>query len=96
MMGPQPVFTARSPEHVVAAAESAGLEVVDLRACALRVEFLDVGAVVHFLRKVLWTVPGFTPEAYNERLRALHEHIQREGSFVSTAQRFLIEVRAPG
>ena len=65
MMGPQPVNPGRSPERARAAAAAAGLEVVDLRACALRVEFFDVAAVVHFLRKVHWTVPGFTPEAYD-------------------------------
>jgi hypothetical protein len=62
----------------------------------LRVEFFDVGAVVHFLRKVHWTVPGFTPEAHDERLRTLHQRIERDGSFVSTAQRILIEGRKPG
>jgi SAM-dependent methyltransferase len=96
MMGPQPVNAERTPERAASDAERAGLEVVDLQTCALRVEFFDVGAVVHFLRKVHWTVPGFTPEAYEERLRALHERTARERSFVSTAQRTLIEVRKPG
>jgi hypothetical protein len=59
------------------------------------VEFFDVGAVVHFLRKVHWTVPDFTTEAYADRLRALHEHMERTGSFVSTAQRLLVEARRP-
>jgi SAM-dependent methyltransferase len=95
MMGPQPVDRARSPEHAVAAAERAGLEVVDLRECGLRLEFFDVGVVVHFLRKVHWTVPGFTTGGYEERLRALHEKIEGSGSFVSHAQRFLIETRRP-
>jgi hypothetical protein len=49
--------------------------------------------VVHFLRKVHWTVPGFTPEGYRGRLRALHEQIERDGMFVSTAQRMLVEAR---
>jgi SAM-dependent methyltransferase len=93
MMGPQPVNRARTPERAAAAAQAAGLEVVNLQSCALRVEFFDVGAVVHFLRKVHWTVPGFTPEAYDERLRALHECIERDGLFVSTAQRLLIEAQ---
>ena len=62
---------------------------------ALRVEFFDVGAVVHFLRKVHWTVPGFTPEACAERLRDMHELIQERGAFVSTAQRLLVEARRP-
>jgi SAM-dependent methyltransferase len=95
MMGPQPVNQSRRPEHQRVGAEAAGLEVVDLRSCALRVEFFDVGAVVHFLRKVYWTVPDFTIERYEDRLRRLHEHIEREGVFVSTAQRVLVEARKP-
>jgi SAM-dependent methyltransferase len=96
MMGPQPVNQGRSAAHARAAAEAAGLEIVVLRQCALRVEFSDVAAVVHFLRKVPWTVPGFTAEAYGDRLRALHEHMERTGPFVSTAQRLLVEARRPG
>ncbi len=95
MMGPQPVGMSRSPQVAVAAAAVAGLEVVDVREQALRVEFFDVAAVVYFLRKVLWTVPGFTVAGYAEPLARMHEHIQATGSFVSHAQRFLIEARKP-
>jgi SAM-dependent methyltransferase len=96
MMGPQPVNRNRSPERARAAATAAGLEVVRLQACALRVEFFDVAAVVHFLRKVPWTVPGFTPDDFGVELRRMHEVIQREGTFVSIAQRLLVEARRPG
>ena len=96
MMGPQPVRQARSPERAVRAAEAAGLIVVDLRDEWLRTAFNDVGAVVHFLRKVMWTVPGFSAEAYRDRLVSLHERIQTEGPFVARARRFLIEARKPG
>ena len=95
MMGPQPVNETRSPQRTRAAAVAAGLEVVDVRSSALRVEFFDVAAVVYFLRKVLWTVPDFTVERYEERLRAMHLHIESHGSFVSTAQRVLVEARKP-
>jgi SAM-dependent methyltransferase len=95
MMGPQPVNESRSAASARRGAEAAGLEIVALQECALRVEFFDVGAVVHFLRKVLWTVPGFTPEAYDAELRRLHEQIEGEGSFVSTARRILVEARRP-
>ena len=95
MMGPQPVDPGRSPEVAVAEAQAAGLIVADLREQALRVEFYDVGAVVHFLRKVLWTVPGFTVEGYIAQLERMHERIRSRGSFVSHAQRFLIEMRNP-
>jgi SAM-dependent methyltransferase len=95
MMGPQPVNQSRSIESLRAAAEEAGLEVVDLRSCGLRVEFYDVAAVVYFLRKVRWTVPDFSVRKYDQRLRAMHEHIEREGAFVCTAQRVLLEARKP-
>jgi hypothetical protein len=95
MMGPQPVGEARSPERAADAARAAGLVVVDLRRATLRVEFNDVAAVVHFLRKVPWTVPGFTVEAYRDRLLALHDQIEADGPFVARAQRLLIEARKP-
>lgn len=95
MMGPQPVSDRRSPERARDDAESLGLEVVDLRTESLAVRFYDVGGVVYFLRKVLWTVPNFTVTNYLDRLRALHEHIAAQGSFVSHAQRFLVEAHKP-
>lgn len=96
-LGPQPdeVRNGRHPDDDRAAARAAGLEVVDLRFEELRTEFFDVGAVVYFLRKVIWMVPGFTVEAYRPRLEALHEQIQAEGPFVATTTRFLIEARKP-
>jgi hypothetical protein len=69
---------------------------VDLREVALRADLFDVGAVVHFLRKVIWTVPGFTVEAYRGRLRELHVRIRDEGPFVAHSARFLIEARRAG
>jgi SAM-dependent methyltransferase len=93
MMGPQPVNQHRSVASLRAAAEKAGLEVVDLQTCALRVEFFDVAAVVYFLRKVRWTVPDFSVRTYAERLRAIHDQIERDGVFRSTARRILFEAR---
>lgn len=95
MMGRQPVSQARSPDRAQALAGAAGLAVIQVRAQSLRVEFFDVGAVVYFLRKVLWTVPGFTAAGYADALARMHAHIEAQGSFVSNAQRFLIEARKP-
>jgi len=96
-LGPQPpaIEHSRHPDKARAAAEAAGLEVVDLRLESLRTEFFDVGAVVYFLRKVVWMVPGFTVERYRGEIRALHDQIQSEGPFVAYASRFLIEARKP-
>jgi len=95
MMGPQPADSSRSAQIAGAEATAAGLDVVDLQEQALRVEFFDVAAVVHFLRKVLWTVPGFTVAGYREPLARMHEHIRANGAFVCHAQRVLIEARKP-
>jgi SAM-dependent methyltransferase len=95
MMGPQPVSDVRSAPTAVDEAAAAGLQEVDLRQSTLRAEFHDVAAVVHFLRKVIWIVPGFTVDRYRHRLTDLHHRIGTEGSFVAHAQRFLIEARRP-
>ncbi|WP_327244591.1 class I SAM-dependent methyltransferase [Streptomyces sp. NBC_01320] len=96
-LGPQPPEArgARDPQRAGAEAEAAGLEVVDLRLETLRTEFFDIGAVVYFLRKVIWMVPGFTVEQYRPQLAALHHLIETEGPFVAHTTRFLIEARKP-
>jgi SAM-dependent methyltransferase len=95
MMGPQPVSPSRSTRIALADAADAGLAVVGVREQALRLEFFDVAAVVYFLRKVLWTVPGFAVSGYAEPLARMHDHIQEHGSFVCHSQRRLIEARKP-
>ncbi|WP_031083419.1 class I SAM-dependent methyltransferase [Streptomyces sp. NRRL WC-3549] len=94
-LGPQPAASraARDPQRAAADAEAAGLDVVDLRAERLRVEFSDIGAVVYFLRKVIWMVPGFTVDAYLPQLHTLHREIEADGPFVAHSSRFLIEAR---
>lgn len=93
-LGPQPqARRARHPDDEAAAAEAAGLEIVDLRTADLRIEIHDVAAVVYLLRKVVWWVPGFTVEGYRDRLRELHERIETDGPFVAHSTRHLIEAR---
>ena len=93
-LGPQPqARRARHPDDEAAAAEAAGLEIVDLRTADLRIEIHDVAAVVYLLRKVVWWVPGFTVEGYRDRLRELHERIASDGPFVAHSTRHLIDAR---
>lgn len=93
-LGPQPeARSKRHPDTESAEASGAGLQVVDVRLERLRMEFLDIGAVVYFLRKVIWIVPGFTVDRYRGRLRTLHQQIEAEGRYVAHSARFLIEAR---
>ncbi len=96
ILGPQPqARRGRHPDDETAAAVAAGLEIVDLRTARLRIEIRDVAAVVYLLRKIIWWVPGFTVEKYRDRLRTLHDQIQREGPFIAHSTRHLIEARRP-
>jgi len=95
-LGPQPeARRGRRPEDEAAAAETSGLEIVDLQTAKLRIELHDVAAVVYLLRKVIWWVPGFTVEGYRERLRDLHNLIERDRPFIAHSTRHLIEARRP-
>lgn len=93
-LGPQPAARrGRHPDDEAAAARAAGLEIVDLRTAWLRIEILDVSAVVYLLRKVIWWVPGFEVGTYRDALRDLHERIAVEGPFIAHSTRHLIEAR---
>ncbi|RBQ21947.1 SAM-dependent methyltransferase [Spongiactinospora rosea] len=96
-LGPQPeeVRRTRHPDIESADARAAGLEVVGLRPERLRMEFTDIGTIVYFLRKVIWIVPGFTVERHRDRLRDLHDLIEREGPFVAHSTRVLVEAVKP-
>lgn len=94
-LGPQPtVQHSRHPDRESADATGAGFTIQTLQMERPRVEFFDVGAIVYFLRKVIWTVPDFTVERYRDRLRELHEQIRRDGKFVAHSSRVLIEAQA--
>lgn len=94
---PQPDFGAhRDPTAETAAATAAGLTVERASLQRLRMEFFDVGAVVYYLRKVIWLVPDFDVEADRARLRDLHERLTAGGPFVAHATRVLVEAHKPG
>ncbi len=83
----------RQPDTETDAARAAGLEIVDLQTARLRIEIFDIAAVVYLLRKLIWWVPDFSVAKYHDRLRELHEQIQRDGVFIAHSSRHLIEAR---
>ena len=92
--GPLPAQRlARDPDREAAAAQAAGLQIVDLRTARCRMEFFDIGAVVYLLRKCVWWVPDFTVESYRDHLERLDADIRKRGAFVAHSSRTLIEAR---
>ena len=94
-LGPLDPGDGRHHEVEADQARAAGLDIVQCRNERLQLEFFDVGAMVFFLRKVVWTVPDFTVERYRARLKDLHDEIERNGVFRSTMSRTLIDARKP-
>jgi SAM-dependent methyltransferase len=96
LLDPPEPGSKRDPALARAGAEAAGLTVSDLRTERLRTVFFDIGAVVYFLRLVVWIVPGFSAGTFEPGLRALHQEIEDHGPFVAHATRFLILASKPG
>ncbi|AUI60478.1 class I SAM-dependent methyltransferase [Amycolatopsis sp. BJA-103] len=94
-LGPQD-YGGWTPEVLRAEAEAVGLRVDRLEPAKLRMEFFDLAAVVHFLRKVIWIVPGFEVDKYRDKLAELHRMIEADGMFVAHSRRVLVEAVKPG
>ena len=83
----------RHPDDEVAAAEAAGLEILERREARLRMEFFDIGAVAWILRKCPWWVPGFGVDTHREQLLEVDRIIRRDGAFVAHSTRHLLRAR---
>lgn len=53
--------------------------------------FLDIGAVVYYLRAISWAVPDFSITSHREQLEKIHNIIESTGNYPTTKHRFLIE-----
>lgn len=73
-----------------------GFEIVDQRDEKPETAFLDIGALVFYLKVISWQVADFSVEKYYDKLAAIHNLIQEQGKFVVKSHRFLIEARKPG
>lgn len=94
-LGPQD-YGGWTPDVLRVEAEAVGLRVDRLEPAKLRMEFFDLAAVVHFLRKVIWIVPGFEAGKYRDKLAELHRMIEADGKFVAHSRRVLVEAVKPG
>jgi SAM-dependent methyltransferase len=72
--------------------EVAGFQVVKQLEDIYPQRFYDVGAIVYQLKAIPWQIPDFSVEAYFDRLKAVHEKIQRDGYVDVLEHRFFIIV----
>lgn len=57
--------------------------------------FLDIGAVVYYLKVISWQIPNFTPQAFEVQLRKVYDIIRREGSLRVPEHRFYFAAQKP-
>ena len=80
-------------DQVTGAVETTGFRVVRAEEQLLDSIFFDIGAVVFYLKIIAWQIPDFSLDKYNNRLRALHSTLLRQGAFFTTAHRYLLEAQ---
>jgi hypothetical protein len=69
----------------------AGLTIVHTQEWSGQLSFLDVGAIVYYLKAVPWLVPGFSVESHLEYLLALQRRLEGGKSLAFVARKYLIE-----
>ncbi len=74
----------------------AGLRVLATREARYAARFLDLAALVWFLRFAPWEVPGFSVDRDRTALRRAQRTIDRTGALPVTAHRILVVARRPG
>lgn len=88
---PEPPYNhVESLDNFVEEVASSGLAVEKARDSRLPERFLDVGAVVYFLRAAPWEVPGFSVERHRAILEDIQSEIDRVGYWELEAHRLLI------
>ena len=77
-------------DEAVANLKAAGFQVIKQFEDIYPQRFYDVGAIVYQLKAVPWQIPDFSVEGYFERLKSVHEKIQRDGYVDVLEHRFFI------
>ena len=57
--------------------------------------FLDVGALVYYLRAIPWVVPNFSVDTHLAQLLRLQQRLVADGELTFIDRSFLIEAYAP-
>lgn len=96
-VAPEPGFNhVDTLAHFAEEISSAGLTVQTARESVFPERFLDVGAVVYFLRAAPWEVPGFSVQRDRAALEGIHAEIRRRGYWELVAHRLLVIANKPG
>jgi SAM-dependent methyltransferase len=89
------MFSYWTLDYAVRELRQGGFQIIDQREDFPETVFLDIGAVVFYLKVISWQVRDFSVKKYYAKLAAIHNTIQEDGKFVVNAHRFFIEADKP-
>jgi SAM-dependent methyltransferase len=69
---------------------ASGFDILEKGEASVRSRFLDVGALVYYLKAIPWEVPGFTMTRFERELRSAHDVIGVRGGLDVTTTRFYV------
>jgi SAM-dependent methyltransferase len=89
----KPQYPEATPEKYLPKLKDAGLIVTDMQEWSGKLSFIDVAALVYYLKAIPWVVPGFSVETHLEYLLSLQHRWENGQSLTFTARQYLIEAR---
>jgi len=75
---------------VVRELEENGIKIEYKKEEFIESKFLDIGAVIYYLKVINWQIPNFNIGENIEKLIKLHEKIKKENGFTTNQHRFII------
>ncbi len=79
--------------HAVQELEQAGMQIIEQGEAFPFTRFLDVAAVVYYLKAIPWQVSDFSVEKYFEQLVLIADQIQKDGWIEIRSHSFFIIAR---
>lgn len=73
--------------------QAAGFSIVNVEEWSGALTFLDVGAIVYYLKAVPWLVPGFSVDSHLPYLLTLQTQIEAQGTLTFSARKYIIEAK---
>jgi hypothetical protein len=95
VFGAKPQWPDSSLAKYVPQLQAAGLEIVDKRDWSGHLAFIDVGAVIYYLKAVPWLVPGFSVATHLQPLLALQHQLESGQPLTFSARKYLLEAHEP-
>ncbi len=93
--GSKPLWPFCTPDLYVPRLEATGMNVVSALQWQGTFSFLDVGALVYYLRAIPWVVPNFSVDTHLAQLLRLQQRLVADGELTFIDRSFLIEAYAP-